>query len=117
MTSELVVWLYDQPIGTLSVTNGRLGFQYRQEWLAAPNAVALSQSLPLRSEPFLDDSCRAFFSGLLPEGNLRRLIAQQYQVSNQNDFALLNAIGGECAGAITFIPSGQSIANFHGERL
>jgi serine/threonine-protein kinase HipA len=111
MTSELVVWLYDQPIGTLSVTNGRLGFQYRQEWLAAPNAVALSQSLPLRSEPFLDDSCRAFFSGLLPEGNLRRLIAQQYQVSNQNDFALLNAIGGECAGAITFIPSSQSIAN------
>jgi serine/threonine-protein kinase HipA len=45
----------------------------------------------------------------LPEGNLRRLVAQQCQVSSQNDFALLNAIGGECAGAITFVPQGQSV--------
>jgi len=30
-------------------------------------------------------------------------------VSSQNDFAILNAIGGECAGAITFVPTGQSV--------
>lgn len=33
---------------------------------------------------------------------MRRLIAQQFQVSGQNDFALLDHIGGECAGAVTF---------------
>ena len=38
-----------------------------------------------------------------PEHNeMRRLIAQQFQVSGQNDFALLDHIGGECAGAVTF---------------
>jgi len=110
MAHDIGVWLFDQPVGTLSLVGGRLSFQYRHDWLAQPNAVALSQSLPVRPEPFDDHLCRAFFAGLLPEGNLRRLIAQQCQVSSQNDFALLNAIGGECAGAITFVPQGQPMA-------
>ena len=38
---------------------------------------------------------------------MRRLIAQQFQVSGQNDFALLDHIGGECAGAVTFLEPGQ----------
>ncbi len=110
MAHDIGVWLFDQPVGTLSLVGGRLRFQYRHDWLAQPNAVALSQSLPVRPEPFDDHLCRAFFAGLLPEGNLRRLIAQQCQVSSQNDFALLNAIGGECAGAITFVSHRQPLA-------
>ena len=110
MAHDMGVWLFDQPAGTLSLLGGRLSFQYCPGWLVQPKAVALSQSLPLRPEPFDDHECRAFFAGLLPEGHLRRLIAQQYQVSSQNDFALLHAIGGECAGAITFVPDGQPMA-------
>lgn len=110
MAHDIGVWLFDRPVGTLSMAGGRLSFLYRPDWLTQPNPVALSQSLPLRPEPFDDHQCRAFFAGLLPEGNLRRLIAQQCQVSSQNDFALLNAIGGECAGAITFVPDGQPLA-------
>lgn len=108
MALEIGVWLFDQPVGTLSLVGGRLSFQYRPDWLTQPNAAALSQSLPLGPALFDDNQCRAFFAGLLPEGNLRRLIAQQCQVSSQNDFALLSAIGGECAGAITFVPVGQA---------
>ena len=114
MAHEIAVWLFDQPVGTLSLVDGRLSFQYALAWLAKPSTTGLSQSLPLRPEPFDDNFCRAFFAGLLPEGNLRRLIAQQCQVSSQNDFALLNAIGGECAGAVTFVPAGQPLTN--GER-
>jgi serine/threonine-protein kinase HipA len=111
MAHEIGVWLFDQAVGTLSMVAGRLSFQYGPGWLIRPEAIALSQSLPLGHEPFKDDQCRAFFGGLLPEGNLRRLIAQQCQVSSQNDFALLSAIGGECAGAITFVPVGQRPAS------
>ena len=111
MAHEIGVGLFDQAVGTLSFADGQLGFQYRDDWLAQPDAVAISQSLPLRPDPFDDHQCRAFFAGLLPEGHLRRLIAQHLQVSSQNDFALLGAIGGECAGAITFMPWGQPIAN------
>jgi serine/threonine-protein kinase HipA len=40
---------------------------------------------------------------------MRRLIAGQFQVSDQNDFALLDHIGGECAGAVTFIEPGRAL--------
>ncbi len=92
----------------LSLDADRLGFAYGARWLAQSGSVALSCSLPLREQAFDDRECRPFFAGLLPEGQLRQLIAQQCQVSSRNDFALLAAIGGECAGAITFLPVGST---------
>ena len=111
MTHEMGVSLFGQAVGTLSLLAGRLSFRYHADWLAKPGSTALSQSLPLQSQPFGDDQCRAVFAGLLPEGKLRRLIAQQCQVSSQNDFALLKAIGGECAGAIAFVPTDLPLAS------
>lgn len=107
MAHELEVWLFADRVGTLALVEGRLNFCYAPGWLSLPNAVALSTSLPLQAEPFDDHKTRPFFAGLLPEGQMRRLIAQQFQVSNQNDFALLDHIGGECAGAVTFLEPGQ----------
>ena len=109
MTHELEVWLFAERVGSLALTNGRLNFSYAPGWLSRPNAVALSISLPLQTEPFDDHKSRPFFAGLLPEGQMRRLIAQQFQVSGQNDFALLDQIGGECAGAVTFLAPGQGL--------
>lgn len=110
MAHELEVWLFADRIGTLALFEGRLNFWYSAEWLKLPNAVALSCSLPLQAEPFDDHKARPFFAGLLPEGRMRRLIAQQFHVSGQNDFALLDHIGGECAGAVTFLEPGQSLS-------
>jgi serine/threonine-protein kinase HipA len=107
MAHELGVWLFADRVGTLALVEGRLNFRYAPDWPSRPNAVALSTSLPLQAEPFDDHKTRPFFAGLLPEGQMRRLIAQQFQVSNQNDFALLDHIGGECAGAVTFLAPGQ----------
>jgi len=109
MAHELEVWLFDYRIGTLALVDGRLNFCYAPGWLSQPGAVALSASLPLQAQPFDDRKTRPFFAGLLPEGQMRRLIAQQFQVSNQNDFALLDHIGGECAGAVTFMEPGQAL--------
>ncbi len=109
MAHELEVWLFKNRVGTLAMVDGRLSFDYVPGWLSQPDAVALSASLPLQAEPFDDRNTRPFFAGLLPEGQLRRLIAQQLQVSGQNDFALLDHIGGECAGAVTFIEPGQAL--------
>lgn len=113
MAHEIAVWLFSARAGTLSLASGRLSFRYGADWLGRPDAVALSRSLPLQTDAFDDRQCRGFFAGLLPEGRLRRLIAQQCQVSSQNDFALLGAIGGECAGAVTFMTAGElpSVAN------
>jgi len=109
MAYELDVWLFADRVGALGLVDGRLRFCYAPEWLARADAVALSASLPLRAEPFDDRAARPFFAGLLPEGRMRRLIGRRLQVSAQNDFALLEGIGGECAGAITFLDPGQAL--------
>lgn len=105
MIHEIFVLMDNREVGKLFLTNGKMNFQYSNEWIAQNNPMALSQSLPIRPEVFDDDECRPFFAGLLPENNLRQLIAQKFHISNKNDFGLLKAIGGECAGAISFQPS------------
>lgn len=103
MARHLEVWLLGAHIGTLSQTDGRLSFAYE------PGAtVPVSQSLPIRTEPFDDRATRPFFAGLLPEGGKRKQIAKTLQVSTQNDYALLDSLGGECAGAVTLLEPGQS---------
>lgn len=109
MVHELDVWLFGHRVGTLALVDGRLNFCYAPGWLSHPNARALSVSLPLQAGPFDDRKTRPYFAGLLPEGHMRRLIAQRFQVSGQNDFALLDHIGGECAGAVTFLEPGQAL--------
>ena len=109
MVHELEVWLFTERVGTLALVDGRLNFCYASDWLSRPDVVALSASLPLQAELFDDHKTRPYFAGLLPEGQMRRLIAQQFQVSGQNDFALLDHIGGECAGAVTFLAPGQAL--------
>lgn len=111
MAHELEVWLFTDRVGTLGLIEGRLSFRYSPDWLSRSDAVTLSSSLPLQAEPFDDHRTRPFFAGLLPEGQLRRLIAQQFQVSSQNDFALLDHIGGECAGAVTLLAPGQALSS------
>lgn len=107
MPRQLEVWLSGTRIGTLAQIDGRLSFSYVADWLASSQATPLSQSLPLQAEPFDDRATRPFFAGLLPEGDKRKLVAQALHVSRQNDFALLDGIGGECAGAVTLLEPGQ----------
>lgn len=86
---------------------GGFSFQYTPEWLSAPEAAPLSIRLSLRPEPFADEACRVFFNNLLPEGTTRALIARKLGISEGNDFKLLAALGGECAGALSLSPHGQ----------
>ena len=109
-TTGLEVWLLNQRAGTLWLKDGELQFQYSALWLEQPQAIALSQSLPLQAEPFGDRACRPFFAGLLPEGQLRQRIAQQCQISRSNDFGLLVVIGGDCAGAVSLVVGDQVAA-------
>lgn len=83
---------------------GQMIFQYDESWLGRLEPIALSRSLPLREEPFTQTECQGFFGGTLPEEGNRKVIARILGISDKNDFAMLEQIGGECAGAITFLP-------------
>jgi serine/threonine-protein kinase HipA len=104
----LVVWWDGRAVGELTQDqDGELGFAYAAEWLDDPRAPAISASLAKRPEPFSRRECRPFFGGLLPEENQRRAAAQALGISQANDFAMLDRLGGEVAGALQFLPPGQ----------
>jgi len=102
--SRLDVHLHEKRVGRLERTDqGRLRFSYLPH-VEAGQQPPLSLSLPVRPEPFDDDECRGYFSGLLPEGGFLRGVARAFGVSASNAFSVLNAIGGECAGAVSLAP-------------
>jgi serine/threonine-protein kinase HipA len=99
--SDLAVWLADRRAGTLSrKPNGNLQFRYDPAYEGPP----LSQSLPLQEGAHGDRAARAMFGGLLPEGDVRRTVAQNLGLSERNDYGLLEELGGDVAGAITLLP-------------
>jgi len=102
MSSVLNVYWHKDIVGTLYLDERRrFVFQYAPDWPMRENPMPLSLGLPLQVEAYTDDRARPFFANLLPESELRRTIARKLGLSEQNDFALLEAVGGECAGAIS----------------
>lgn len=111
MNSTLGVQLFGHPMGRLEI-RGPLrspedwSFRYDADWLAEPRAMALSLSMPLQSQAFLGARVRNWFCNLLPEGAVRDAIVARLRLPERDDFALLAAIGGECAGAVSVRPEG-----------
>ena len=109
--SGLAVWMYGQEIGLLSVKRRDLVFGYTAEALdAGLGRPLLSVSMPTRSRPYSGAVPRAFFDGLLPEGEARRIFAYDFGVDEGDVVGLLTAIGRDCAGALVIIPEGESLA-------
>lgn len=96
-------------MGTLQVNqHGEMRFAYSSEWLADSSRPAISFSLPKRAEAFKQRECRPFFAGLLPEETQRNVIAGALGISKRNDFAFLEALGGDVAGALSLWPEGDT---------
>lgn len=108
MTRTLDIWWDGRLVGQLTQDkHGELGFAYAPAWLDDEQAQPLSASLPKRAEPFSRRECRPFFGGLLPEEIQRDAAAQALGVSRANDFALLDRLGGDVAGALQLLPPGE----------
>ena len=104
----LSVWWGDRLAGVLSIDKGgAMHFTYAEDWLYDPASPSISQALPKQTEPFGDHLCKAVFGGLLPEEGQRTAIARAIGVSPDNPFRLLQAIGGDVAGALAFLPEGE----------
>lgn len=106
-SNRLAVYLQDALTGHLWLDERmRFVFQYNPQVLNSSTSKALSISLPLRADPYADDTARPFFANILPESEIRRVITRRLGISEQNDFMLLKIIGGECAGAVSVLPEG-----------
>ena len=106
---QLVVWMYGLPIGILSRQRGSLVFTYTSEALQlGVGRPLLSVSMPAARGAYRGEVPHAFFDGLLPEGEARRMIAYDFGVDDRDTFALLVALGRDCAGALTLLPDGET---------
>ena len=64
--------------------------------------------MPRRSQPWTGKPIEAYIDGVLPDDPMtRRAIGKQYGVNGNNPFALLSAIGLDCAGGAQFVPPEQ----------
>jgi serine/threonine-protein kinase HipA len=64
----------------------------------------VSVNLPTQPKPYRGDNVAAFFNGLLPEGEARRIIGYDLGIDANDIFEMLRAIGAECAGALSITP-------------
>jgi serine/threonine-protein kinase HipA len=111
MARTLNVYYDRELVGKLIQDDGgQMTFQYEKDWLTKAEPIPLSCSLPLREALFTQKESRAFFGGTLPEDGNRNVIARILGISDKNDFAMLEHIGGECAGAISFLPEDEKLS-------
>ena len=99
MNKKLSVRLYGKEVGFLEQSiSGKMKFTYNDD-----NNIAVSYSLPVSKKYFSDEECRQFFHQLLPNANnIRKSLCKVLGIKSNDDFALLQAIGRDCAGAISF---------------
>lgn len=102
----LDVWLHDRCVGRLSDEPTGLRFQYSADAFGRPEGARLSVRLPVRQKPFTHDATSAFFENLLPDEDVRALLATATRFAQHDTVALLGAVGGECAGAVSLWPPG-----------
>ena len=93
-------------VGTIEEDAGRTMFTYSPEWLARPDALPVSLTLPLRDEPYVSDGLHPFFENLLPEGWLLDVTTKKLKISKDDPFGLLLATCGDCVGAVEIEPAG-----------
>lgn len=118
MNRSLDVYLYNHLAGNLiQQHDGSLSFSYDDGYLSSARAHPISISMPLSPSVFPDRIAKPYFSGLLPDENARRKLASFLGISEGNPFALLGAIGGECAGALAIYPSGVEPVSFQDSEL
>lgn len=80
--------------------SGDVTFIYNSQYLNAVDVVPISIGLPLQEEQFDTLRTEIFFDGLLPEGFLRRTIAANLKVEDNDYFSILKVLGHECLGAV-----------------
>lgn len=102
---ELLVWREENLVGTLWRGQGErlMGFEYDPSWLDSGHAI--SCSLPLEQRRWLpeEQTAHRWFGNLLPEEQARTALLKRLAIPD-DDFALLEAIGGDCAGALSILP-------------
>jgi serine/threonine-protein kinase HipA len=99
-----MVRLDGRRVGIIEETDTGSRFTYDSQWLALPDAVPVSLTLPLRAEAYQSRGLLPFFENLLPEGWLLELSTAKLKIPNDDAFGLLLGACLDCVGAVEALP-------------
>ena len=109
---SLDVYLNGELLGFLSDrTLGYLAFDFDEAAITTHGIGSriLSLAMPVSWETVDPFVATAFFAGLLPEGEARQRLSDEFRVSPDDPWALLEVLGRESAGALVIIPGGEGL--------
>jgi serine/threonine-protein kinase HipA len=75
--------------GELCETDEGYSFAYDKDYLALPDASAVSLTLPLQTEAYTSNTIFPFFDGLIPEGWLLDVVSRNWKIDRNDRFGLL----------------------------
>jgi serine/threonine-protein kinase HipA len=103
------VWLKDRRVGTLNQRGDYTWFALEDDYIADSDREILG--LTFEDDPHAVHSSALrlppWFSNLLPEGYLRKMIARQRGVSAQREMELLAQVGRDLPGAVRVLAEGN----------
>lgn len=104
-TKILNIFLNTVLVGELKKgASGEISFQYNEDWIQ--NGFEISRSLPIREEKYKGEVVSRYFDNLLPDNDeIKKLVAIKFGAESTRSFDLLSAIGRDCVGALSFLPT------------
>ncbi len=108
-TGRLHVSCNASSVGTLTKdSSGGLHFQYSEPWIELERNFPISRSMPLTNVPYKGAVVINFFGNLLPDSEeVKSRIMARSGAAGTDPFSLLEAIGGDCVGALQFNSDGE----------
>lgn len=104
----LGVWMNGELVGHWTSARGSGTLTYAASWLASDKVRSLSLSLPITATRQVRGAAVTnWFDNLLPDDDrIRRRLARRFGTRDADVFALLEAIGRDCVGAVQLLPEG-----------
>ena len=108
--AALNAWMNGEFVGVWQFNRGVHSFSYAPSWLESGKSRPLSLSLPLtRTLAVKGEVVANYFDNLLPDNErIRERIGRRFKTRTLDTFALLEAIGRDCVGAVQLLPEGTT---------
>lgn len=95
------VYFSNLPCGIIAETEKGYEFNYLAVYLNSTDAQPISQTLPLRPEPYFSKVLHPFFDNLIPEGWLLTIATEYLRLKSNNRMELLLSVCEDCIGAVS----------------
>ena len=96
-----IVYFKNINAGIISETENGFEFQYLESYINTPGAIAISLTLPLQRQPFIQKTMFPFFDGLIPEGWMLNLAIKNWKLNRLDRMGLLLNCCGDTIGAVS----------------